>query len=328
MPNSEPAPPVTIGIDLGGTQVRAGLVRDGTVLARAARPTDTAGGPQGVLAQIDTLITEIEAGADVTPVGIGVCAPGPLDSLTGVVIDIPTLPGWQNFPVRDAIGDRYGLPAVLENDGIAAAFGEWRFGAGREVQNLIYVTVSTGIGGGVIADGRLLRGRRGMAGHVGHLRLAPDGPRCPCGGAGCFEACASGSALGRRARDAAVLSGGFLAEAAKRERVEARHVVAGARAGDPTCRALLGEEADYLAQGFISLVHLFSPELIVLGGGVSQAFDLIGDRIVAGVREGVMPAFRDVRIVAAALGDNCGLIGAAALATQFGEALPPTKGSS
>jgi glucokinase len=321
MPNSEAAGPVTIGIDLGGTQVRAGLVRDGVVLARAARPTDTAGGPAAVLAQFDALIAEVRATTAVAPVGIGMCAPGPLDSLTGVVLDIPTLPGWQDFPVRDALAERYGLPALLENDGIAAAFGEWRFGAGRGAQNLVYVTVSTGIGGGVVADGRLLHGRRGMAGHVGHLRLAPEGPRCPCGGIGCFEAFASGSALGRRAREATPASG-FLAEAATHERVEARHAVAGARAGDSACRALLDEEADYLAQGFISLVHLFSPELIVLGGGVSQAFDLIGERLGAGVREGVMPAFRDIRIVPAALGDNCGLIGAAALATQFGEALP------
>jgi glucokinase len=323
MPNSEATGPVTIGIDLGGTQVRAGLVRDGVVLARAARPTDTAGGPAAVLVQFDALIAEVGATTAVAPVGIGMCAPGPLDSLTGVVLDIPTLPGWRDFPVRDALAERYGLPALLENDGIAAAFGEWRYGAGRGAQNLVYVTISTGIGGGVVADGRLLHGRRGMAGHVGHLRLAPEGPRCPCGGIGCFEAFASGSALGRRAREAAARSDGFLAEAAKRERIEARHTVAGARVGDRVCRALLDEEADYLAQGFISLVHLFSPELIVLGGGVSQAFDLIGERLVAGVREGVMPAFRDVRIVPAALGDNCGLIGAAALATQFGEALPP-----
>jgi glucokinase len=320
MPSSE-ARPVTVGIDLGGTQVRAGLVRNGEVLARAAQPTDIAGGPAAVLAQFDALVAEVKSAANVAPVGIGICAPGPLDSSSGVVLDIPTLPGWHDFPLRDAVAARYGLPALLENDGIAAAFGEWRFGAGRGAQNLVFVTVSTGIGGGVVADGRLLHGHRGMAGHVGHLRLAPEGPRCPCGGIGCFEAFASGSALGRRARDTAARSGGFLAEAAQQERIEARHVVVGARAGDAACRALLDEEADYLARGFISLVHLFSPELIVLGGGVSQAFDLIGQRLAAGVRDGVMPAFRDVRIVPAALGDNCGLIGAATLATQLGEAL-------
>jgi glucokinase len=158
------------------------------------------------------------------------------------------------------------------------------------------------------------------------LRLAAEGPRCPCGGIGCFEAFASGSALGQRARDAAP-AGGFLAETARRARLEARHVVAGARAGDAVCQSLLDEEADYLARGFISLVHLFSPERIILGGGVSQAFDLIGDRLVAGVRAGVMPAFRDVRIVPAALGDNSGLIGAAAIVTQLGEALPSAGAS-
>jgi glucokinase len=326
MANSTAGAPLAIGIDLGGTQVRAGLLRNGEILARAAQPTDIAGGPAAVLAQIDALVAEIKGAANVAPVGIGICAPGPLDSGSGVVLDIPTLPGWRDFALRDAVAQRYGLPALLENDGIAAAFGEWGFGAGLGVQNLVYVTVSTGIGGGVVADGRLLHGHRGMAGHVGHLRLAAEGPRCPCGGIGCFEAFASGSALGQRAREAAA-AGGFLAEAARHARLEARHVVAGARAGDAICRALLDEEADYLAQGFISLVHLYSPERIILGGGVSQAFDLIGDRVFAGVQAGVMPAFREVRIAPAALGDNSGLIGAAALVTQLGEALPSARTS-
>jgi glucokinase len=324
MRNSVAEAPLAIGIDLGGTQLRAGLVRDGAVLARAARPTDRAGGPAAVLAQLDLLVAEVKAAA--APVGIGICAPGPLDSGSGLVLDIPTLPGWRDFPLRNAVAQRYGLPALLENDGIAAAFGEWRFGAGRGAENLVYVTVSTGIGGGVVADGRLLHGHRGMAGHVGHLRLATEGPRCACGRIGCFEAFASGSALGHRARKAAPASR-FLAEAARNERVEARHVVAGARTGDAVCRALLDEEADYLTRGFISLVHLFSPERIILGGGVSQAFDLIGDRLVAGVRDGVMAAFCDVRIVPAALADNSGLIGAAALVTQSGEVLPSAGAS-
>lgn len=317
------AAPLTVGIDLGGTQVRAGLAQDGQVLARASRPTDVAGGPRAIIAQFEALVAEVASRAGGRPLaGIGVSAPGPLDSASGVVLGIPTLPGWQDFPLREVMATRFGLPVIVENDGLAAAFGEWRFGAGRGVDHLVYVTVSTGIGGGVIADGRLLRGRRGMAGHVGHMRLATEGPRCPCGTIGCFEAFASGTALGERARLAAARQpDGFLAAAAGNEHLEGRHVLAGARAGDPACLALLDQEADYLARGFASLVHLFSPEIIIMGGGVSQAFDLMADRIIAQVRRDVMPAFRDVRIVPALLGDNSGLVGAAALATQIGEAL-------
>ncbi len=215
----------------------------------------------------------------------------------------------------EAAAARLGLPVIIENDGIAAAYGEWQFGAGRGLDNLVYVTVSTGIGGGVVLDGRLVHGRRGMAGHVGHFRLAADGPRCSCGAIGCFEALASGTELGQRARNAAADgSTDFLAAVAQRERVEGRHVVAGARVGDPTSIRLLDEEADYLGQGFASLIHLFSPDLVIMGGGVSQGFDLIEGRIHAIIARDAMMPFRAVRVVPAGLGDNSGLVGAAALA--------------
>jgi glucokinase len=327
MPNR--AAPLTVGIDLGGTQVRAGLVRHGQVLGRASRPTSVAGGPDAIIAQFEALVAEVTAGAEGRQLaGIGISAPGPLDSSTGTVLGIPTLPGWEDFPLRDVMANRFGLPVVVENDGLAAAFGEWCFGAGRGASNLVYATVSTGIGGGVIADGRLLRGRRGMAGHVGHMRIAAEGPRCPCGAIGCFEAFASGTALSERARRAAARQpDSFLARTARNEPIDGRHVLAGARAGDPTCLALLAEEADYLAQGFASLVHLFSPELIIMGGGVSQAFDLMEDRLIERVRQDVMPPFRDVRILQATLGDNSGLVGAATLAAQIGEPLPKPRNS-
>ena len=134
--------------------------------------------------------------------GVGVSAPGPLDSETGTIIAIPTLPGWEEFPLATTLAREFGLPVVVENDGIAAANGEWRFGSARELRHFVYVTVSTGIGGGVVVDGRLLHGRRGLAGHVGHMVIAPDGPLCSCGARGCFEALASGSALARAGREA------------------------------------------------------------------------------------------------------------------------------
>ena len=196
--------PLAIAIDLGGTQLRAALVdRNGGIVSRASVATDVAGGPERVIEQIRLLCGEIDvAGRRAEIAGVGVSTPGPLDSEAGTIIAISTLPGWEEFPIVARLAGEFGLPVVLENDGIAAANGEWMFGAARGLQHFVYVTVSTGIGGGVVVDGRLLHGRRGMAGHVGHMIIAPEGPRCSCGALGCFEALASGSALARSGREA------------------------------------------------------------------------------------------------------------------------------
>ena len=292
---------LALAIDLGGTQLRAALVNEaGELLSRASLATDVQGGPKAVLKQM--LQAADAAGFSKSReqiTGCGICAPGPLDSDTGTIIGIPTLPGWEDFPLRAALSEALGLPVVLENDGIAAANGEWKFGAGRGLSHLVYVTVSTGIGGGVVADGRLMRGRRGMAGHVGHMMIGRDGPRCTCGGHGCFEACASGTALNAAARKI-----GFQ---------DSRSLVAAARQGNRAALALLDRESDHLAYGFASLLHLYSPEKLIMGGGVSQALDLMAARIEARMREISMPPFRDVEVVKATLGDDAGLVGAAGL---------------
>lgn len=199
------------------------------------------------------------------------------------------------------LANHTGLSARVENDGIAAALGEWRHGAGKGVANIVYLTVSTGIGGGVIADGRLLHGHRGMAGHIGHMRLAQDGPRCPCGAIGCFEALAAGTAPDD--------SSPFLAAAARSDRVEARHVFDGARAGDKKCQDLLAEEAAYLDQGITSAIHMFRPERVVIGGGLSNGFDLLEDGIHRVIQRDAMLPFRHVPVVRAGLGGDSGLWG-------------------
>lgn len=305
---------VSLGFDLGGTQVRAALVQGGVILRRAAMPTDVAGGPLAVMAQFRALADQVVGSEAVQAVGLA--APGPLDTETGTVLRIPTLPGWDGFALRDEFGAIFGLPAVLENDGIAAAYGEWKHGAGQGLRHLVYVTVSTGIGGGVVVDGHLMHGRRGMAGHIGHMRVAEAGPVCSCGRVGCFEALAAGPALARRGQAAAGADpGGFVGRiAAAGARIEAKHVAEGARQGDAACLGLLRDEARWLGQGFASLAHLFSPERIIMGGGVAQTFDLMRDHLLATFQSEAMPAFRTVEIVPAALGDNAGLIGAASLA--------------
>ena len=307
--------PYSIGIDLGGTQVRVGLVEDGRVLRRAVARTDVSGGPVAILGQFKQLMSSICSAEDRSRlVGVGIAAPGPLDSETGMIISMPTLPGWELFPLRNILEEDFDLPVVVENDGIAAAYGEWQYGAGKGLQHLVYVTVSTGIGGGVVVDGRLMHGRRGMGAHVGHFRLAPEGPRCSCGAMGCFEALASGTALGLRACQAAHdHPNSLLRRFSTNVNIDARHVVDGARLGDAMCLELLREEANYLGVGFTGLIHMFSPERVIMGGGVSNAFELLECDIHTVIRRDAMLPFKTVPVVRASLKDDSGLVGAAAL---------------
>jgi glucokinase len=294
---------LALGIDLGGTQLRAALVSaKGEVVKRSSVATNVAGGPDAILAQMVHLATDIGSDNGTIIDTIGVSAPGPLDTDTGVVLEIATMPGWVHYPLRQKLKDALNRPIILENDAISAAFGEWKFGAGAGVKNLVYVTVSTGIGGGMIVDGHVLRGNRGMANHVGHMMIDPNGPRCGCGGIGCFEALASGTnfALAGRAK-------GF---------ADGHAIVEAARKNDSGALALVAQEAEYLAYGFASLIHLYSPERLIIGGGVSNALDLMLEPIKRRVAELIMPPFRGVEISGSALGDNSGLIGAAGLALE------------
>lgn len=296
-----PSEPLALGIDIGGTRVRAGLVDGrGMLRARAETATDARGGPAAVVAQIAALGDEVLAGvARRDLLGAGVSAPGPLDTARGVALGVPTLSGWVDVPIAALLAEALGVPVRLENDGIAAAHGEWRFGVGRGLSNLVYITVSTGVGGGVVADGRLLRGRLGMAGHIGHMTVVRDGAPCACGNRGCWEAYASGTAFAARAGR------------------EPRAVFAAAAAGDAAALAQVAEEADWLGLGIANLLHLYSPELVILGGGVATGFALLAPGIRARLARNAMPAFREVGVTVAALGENAGLVGAAAL--LFGE---------
>jgi glucokinase len=307
-----------IAIDLGGTQLRVALVEGNRLLERAALPTDTAAGPAGILLQInrlvDQLIGQVSGRTRANIAGIGMSCAGPINTETGTATDIPTLPGWNDFPLCEELSRQTGLPARVENDGIAAALGEWRHGAGRGARNMVYLTVSTGIGGGAVVDGRLLRGHKGIAGHIGHMKMAQDGPVCHCGVVGCFEALASGTALQQRAMAAMeAATSPYLAASAERGAVDARNVFDGARAGDAHCLNLVADEAMYLGQGITSAIHMFSPERVVLGGGVSHGFDLLALGIHDVIRRDAMMPFRTVPVVAAELGDDSGLMGAATL---------------
>lgn len=314
-------PDLAVAVDLGGTQVRVALVdASGTVRERRATPTDVAGGPRAVLGQILPLIEGLTAGVDRAVLsGVGVCAPGPLDSEAGVVLGIPTLPGWVDIPIVQWLHEALRLPVKLENDGLAAALGEWRFGAGRGLSDFVYITVSTGIGGGAVVGGRILRGRGGLAAHFGHMTIAPAGELCACGNRGCWEAQASGTALGAMARRLAADAPGsrLIGFGAS---LEASHVMDAARAGDTLALRLVAREGDWLGIGIVNLLHLFSPEAVVIGGGVSSGFDLLHPAIAHRIQSSALPPFRGVPVVAAALGQNSGLIGAACLVLPQGPA--------
>ncbi len=294
-----------LGIDIGGTRMRAAVVSpEGQVLARAERPTPAKSAPDDIVAQVAAVVLEVMHGQEPGAiVSAGVCAPGPLDAQRGIAIATPTIKGFLDYPLRDRIAAAIGLPTFLDHDGHAAAFAEWKFGAGRGHANMVFVTISTGIGGGAIVDGALQRGRMGMAAHVGHMTISPDGPRCACGNHGCWEAIAAGPAFSAAARGK-----GFADGAA---------VFVAARAGDAKAVGLIKDQSRWLAIGVVNLIHIYSPDIVVLGGGVVAGFDLMQPFLQSQISQRAMPPFRDVPVVQAQLMDNAGVVGAAALGQQL-----------
>jgi glucokinase len=295
---------IAIAVDLGGTQLRAALVdAAGNILERGSVLTNAQAGPEVVVRQIGELVGAVKSKAQGLVVkGVGVSSPGPLDTERGLALSLPTLKGFTEFPLRAALQDVLKMDVKLENDGIAAAIGEWRFGAGQGLQNLVYVTVSTGIGGGVIVDGHVMRGRKGMAAHVGHMAIEPNGTLCNCGNKGCIEAYAAGPAFTARAQ-----------ERMGNPAITAPEVFAAAKSGNQIAKDLVTHEATLLGLGFTSLLHLFSPEILVMGGGLSNEFDALYPTIRSYLDANAMAAFKDVPLVKAKLGGNSGLIGAASL---------------
>lgn len=311
-----------LGVDLGGTHLRVGRVmRDGTVAAAERVATDPAG-PHAVIGQIAALAAGLR---DAGTAAIGVGVPGTFVAATGTVLNIPALPGWAGTPLLARLRALTGLPGTLENDAKAAALGEWQAGAGRGCRNFAFVTVSTGIGAGVVVEGRLLRGLGGLAGEVGHMRITDDPTPCACGQTGCWQAVASGTALGQRATAALAClapdAPSRLAFRAGDGPATGYHVGLAARAGDPLALQLLDETARLLGRGFINLHHCYAPERIVVGGGVSSLLDLMAARIAQTVADGLLPGFQAAEIRPAALGDDAGLVGAAFAATDLAMAV-------
>ncbi len=308
---------VVLGIDIGGTKLAAGIVdATGNILARGEVPTLAAEGPERVLDRTVQLARNLlgKAGlpaAAIHRIGVG-CA-GPVDRQAGLILNPPNLPGWIRVPLVEHFEKVLGRPAVLENDANAAALGEFRYGAGRGARSLVYLTVSTGIGGGIILDGKIWHGVKDGAGEVGHMTLVPDGPRCGCGNRGCLEALASGPSIARRAREA--LATGHPSRLRELQDITAADVTRLAQEEDKLAAEVWGATITYLGLGVAAFMTILAPERVVIGGGVALAGDVLFEPLRREVRHRVkLVAVESVPILPAALGRDVGILGAAAVA--------------
>ncbi len=313
-------PDLAIAVDIGGTRTRAALItRSGQVLARTSIPTRPELGRESGLARMAEAVRKVMGDTPPAQIhGIGVGAPGPTEPRAGILYAPANLPGWNGTPLKSYFERTFGITTHAGNDANLAALGEHRFGAGRGCPDMIYMTISTGIGGGVIADGKVFVGADGFAGEVGHQTIDVNGPRCNCGNIGCLEVMASGTAMARDARAAVAagepsvmldLAGGDPAA------ITGETIARAAAMGDALAARIIERAGNFIGVGIVNLIHLFNPRLIVLGGGVTNIGEPLFAAIQRIVNERAFAIMRkDVRIVRAALGDDVGLLGAAALA--------------
>ncbi|HZU03727.1 MAG TPA: ROK family protein [Ktedonobacteraceae bacterium] len=328
--------PLVVGVDLGGTQMRTAVLRGTHLLSRVGSLTGENPTPERMIPRTMRAIEQAldQAGVSLDQIaGIGVAMPGPINSYTGVVYSPPNLPGWDNVPLRDIFNQQFNIPVFVENDANTAALGEYIFGAGRGTKNMVYMTISTGIGGGIIIDGKIMEGASGMGGELGHMTVDWRGERCTCGNIGCLERIASGTAIALRANELIAQGKGadlltFAVSHAEHSpadtspdhaaqsplHISARTVALAAAAGIPTAQEIIARAAEALGVGLVNIIHIFNPEMIILGGGLTQMGPLLLDPAKRLVQERTMHVpFKAVRIVLAQLGHDVGLVGAGAL---------------
>ena len=304
-----------IGVDVGGTGTKAAIVdTEGNVLARSERPTEPSAGTKGILAVIEDLASKApDLSAEIYGVGVGLA--GFVDPATGAVIFSPNIT-FDDPHVAAAVRARIDVPVLVDNDANAAVWGEYKFGTAKGLDHVSMVAIGTGVGSGFVVDGRLLRGATGAAAELGHMVIYPDGPQCPCGLRGCLEQFASGNAIRRMAMEAVEQdpSSSIIAFAGTPSSITAKHVAQAARQLDETARAVLRTAGRALGTGLSNVVNIFDPQVIVLGGGVvnagepyhGPARDRLAEMTQAQRR-------RPMRIDQASLGNDAGVIGAAAL---------------
>ena len=310
-----------VGIDIGGTKLATVVAdKDGNILQKVRKPTESEKGPRHavrlLLAMVDEAIDLAELRREDIS-GIGVSCGGPLDTKTGIIYSPPNLPGWDALPLKELIESEFHIPTVVENDANASALAEARFGGGRGYDYVLYMTMSTGIGGGIVANGQIYHGANDSAGEVGHQILVPDGPLCGCGQHGCLEALCSGPSIARRAQEAiADQPHTKIITLAKGEisSVRSEHVLQAARDGDALGMALVEETAYYMGWGIANLVNILNPQIVLLGTIAVAAGDLLLDPIRRTVTEMAMQRpLEAVKIMPAELGDSIGDLAAISL---------------
>lgn len=309
-----------IGIDLGGTKISGALADlDGKLLSQHTMPTNASEGEAPVLGRIIEVIEKVmkEAGKtsdEVKAIGIG--SPGPLDAKSGIIITTPNLP-FKNFQLVKPIEEKFNIPTYLDNDANVAAIGEFMLGAGKGTTNMVYVTVSTGVGGGAILNGKIYRGSTSNALEIGHTTVLPDGPRCNCGNYGCVEALASGTAIARQGREA--VESGLDTSLRDYENVTSYEVFKEAEKGDKVSKEILDKSLTYLGIGVANIISSFDPDMVVIGGGVAQAGKIVFDKVQEVVDTRCFKAMSEYcKILPAALGKDAGVVGAVALALLEG----------
>lgn len=303
-----------VGVDLGGTKIYTALVDlEGNIIKEKTVETLANEGEQAVMGRIIDTINYVIDGTDKDLIkSIGIGSPGPLDVKNGIIIENSNLP-FKNFAIVKTIKETYSLPTYLDNDANVATLGEFMFGAGKGTENMVFITASTGIGGGAVLNGKLFRGSTGNALEVGHMTVATEGPRCGCGNLGCAEALGSGTAIGKRAKEA-VLSN-VVTSLKNYENVTAKEVFKEAANGDRVAKNILNTSLTYLGIAVANTITNFDPEKVVVGGGVVNGGDIVIDTIRNVVEERCMAAFvENCKIEKAVLGGKAGVLGAAALA--------------
>ncbi|MDE0483316.1 MAG: ROK family protein [Candidatus Poribacteria bacterium] len=310
-----------VGIDIGGTKLATVVADDsGKILGKVRRPTRADKGPEYAIQLLFEMVYETITQAELEQEAIsamGVSCGGPLDTKTGVVYSPPNLPGWDAFPLKTQLESEFKIPTIIENDANASALAEYRFGGGRGYEAILYMTMSTGIGGGIVIDGKIYHGANDSAGEVGHQILLPDGPLCGCGKRGCLEALCSGPAIARRAKEAVrkesntvilTLADGHI------DTIKSEHVLAAARQDDLLALKLIDETAYYMGWGIANLVNILNPDIVLLGTIAIAAGDLLLEPIRKTVTNLAMarPA-EAVEIMPAQLGKSLGDLAAIAL---------------
>ncbi|HUW84388.1 MAG TPA: ROK family glucokinase [Phycisphaerae bacterium] len=307
-----------VGIDLGGTNVKAGLVDEQAhVKSKLSIETEADGGVDHVIGRIGQAVELAIRQADVPQsavTGVGIGSPGSMSHKAGIIISPPNLPGWHNVPLRDRVREVSGLPTVLENDANAAAWGEFWAGAGKDITDMVMFTLGTGVGGGVIIDGRLVRGHFDNGAELGHMIVVPDGEPCGCGQKGCLEAYSSAAATARRAV-AAIEAGeasSLKLQIDAGQQIKSQQVEQAARDGDALADRIWDEACYYLATACINMQHFSNPQRVVLAGGMIGAGDFLLDRVRKHAEAMTWHAADDLpEIIFATLGNDAGLIGAA-----------------